>query len=154
MPPAEVCNGRDDNCNGLIDEGVSNMCMVAMPNNPNDPDNLLGTGARHCAVEACNCIDDDCDGTVDEGFPPNACGQPCGCALPPERCDGLDNDCDGDVDEGFMVGASCMNNGVGICARGGILACRRRRHAARSATRPPCRPRPRCATAWTTTATA
>jgi MYXO-CTERM domain-containing protein len=124
VPPSEVCNGIDDNCNGLIDEGVSNMCTVAMPNNPNDPDNLLGTAARHCAIETCNCIDDDCDGTVDEGFPPNACGQPCGCALPPERCDGLDNDCDGDIDEGFMVGASCMNNGVGICARGGILACR------------------------------
>jgi len=124
VPPSEVCNGVDDNCNGLIDEGVSNMCTVAMPNNPADPDNQRGTSARHCAIEACNCIDDDCDGTVDEGFPPNACGQPCGCALPPERCDGLDNDCDGDVDEGFMVGASCMNNGVGICARGGILACR------------------------------
>jgi MYXO-CTERM domain-containing protein len=121
---SEVCNGIDDNCNDLIDEGVSNMCMVAQPNNPNDPDNLLGTAARHCAVEACNCIDDDCDGTVDEGFPPNACGQPCGCALPTERCDGLDNDCDGDIDEGFMVGASCFNNGVGICRRGGILACR------------------------------
>ena len=69
-------------------------------------------------------MDDDCDGQVDEGFPPNACGQPCGCAVPTELCDGLDNDCDGDIDEGFMVGASCNNNGVGICRRGGILACR------------------------------
>jgi MYXO-CTERM domain-containing protein len=123
VPPTEVCNGVDDNCNGLIDEGVSNMCVVANPNNPNDPDNLLGTGARHCAVETCNCLDDDCDGTVDEGFPQNACGQPCGCAVPPELCDGLDNDCDGDIDEGFMVGATCTNNGVGACRRGGLLAC-------------------------------
>jgi MYXO-CTERM domain-containing protein len=124
VPPSEVCNGVDDNCNGLIDEGVSNMCMVAQPNNPNDPDNLLGTAARHCAVETCNCQDDDCDGTVDEGFPLNACGQPCGCAVPQELCDGLDNNCNGDIDEGFMVGASCINNGVGICRRGGLLACR------------------------------
>ena len=123
VPPAEVCNGRDDNCNGLIDEGVSNMCTVAMPNSPTDPDNLLGTAARHCAVESCNCIDDDCDGQVDEGFPLNACGQPCGCAVPTELCDGLDNDCDGDIDEGFMVGASCTGTGVGICRRDGILAC-------------------------------
>jgi MYXO-CTERM domain-containing protein len=124
VPPSEVCNGVDDNCNGLIDEGVSNMCTVANPNDPNDPDNRLGTGARHCAVETCNCVDDDCDGTVDEGFPLNACGQPCGCALPTERCNGLDDNCNGDIDEGFMVGASCLNNGVGICRRGGILACR------------------------------
>ena len=85
---------------------------------------------------ACNCQDDNCNGQVDEGLPPNACGQPCGCALPTELCDGLDNDCDGDIDEGFMVGASCINNGVGACRRGGILACRRRQARARSATRP------------------
>jgi MYXO-CTERM domain-containing protein len=123
VPPVETCNGKDDNCNGLIDEGVSNMCAVASPNDPNDPDNLRGTGAKHCAVETCNCIDDDCDGTVDEGFAPNACGQPCGCAIPTEKCDGLDNDCDGDIDEGFNVGASCTNNGVGACRRGGIMVC-------------------------------
>jgi hypothetical protein len=138
VPPVEVCNGLDDNCNGQIDEGISNACrlctagnaiaactgFVIAPDNMSDPDNQKGTGARHCAVEACNCQDDNCNGQVDEGLPPNACGQPCGCAVPTELCDGLDNDCDGDIDEGFMVGASCTNNGVGICRRGGILACR------------------------------
>ena len=125
VPPAEVCNGKDDNCNGLIDEGVSNMCTVAAPNDANDPDNKLGTGAKHCAVETCNCIDDDCDGTVDEGFPPNACGQPCGCAIPAEKCDGLDNDCDGDIDEGFTRRAPpARNNGIGACLRSGILICK------------------------------
>ena len=122
VPPVEICNGKDDNCNGLIDEGVSNMCPVS--NNPNDPDNLKGTGAQHCAVETCNCKDDNCNGQVDEGLPPNACGGPCGCAVPPEICDGLDNNCDGNIDEGFNVGASCVNNGVGACKRGGILACK------------------------------
>jgi MYXO-CTERM domain-containing protein len=121
VPPAEVCNGKDDNCNGLIDEGVSNKCPVS--NNPNDADNLKGTGAQHCAVESCNCKDDNCDGNIDEGLPPNACGKPCGCAVPPEVCDGIDNNCDGNIDEGFMVGAACTNNGVGACKRGGILAC-------------------------------
>ena len=121
VPPPEMCNGKDDNCNGLIDEGVSNMCPLS--NNPNDPDNLLGTGAKHCALETCNCLDDDCDGLIDEGFAPNACGMGCGCAVPPEICDGLDNDCDGDIDEGFNVGQACTNNGVGACRRGGLLAC-------------------------------
>lgn len=40
---AEVCNGVDDDCNGLTDDGV-----------PIGP-------------EACNGEDDDCDGTIDEG---------------------------------------------------------------------------------------
>jgi MYXO-CTERM domain-containing protein len=123
VPPAEVCNGIDDNCNGLIDEGVSNLCAVANPNDPNDPDNKLGVNALHCAVETCNCKDDNCNGQVDEGFPPNACGQPCGCAVPKEICNGLDDNCDGQIDEGFMVGASCMTAGVGACKRSGILVC-------------------------------
>jgi MYXO-CTERM domain-containing protein len=123
VPPAEVCNGVDDNCNGKIDEGVSNLCAVASPNDPNDPDNKLGTGAKHCAVEICNCKDDDCDGQTDEGFPPNACGGPGCCAVPPETCNGLDDNCDGNIDEGFNVGAPCTNNGVGACKRGGRLAC-------------------------------
>jgi MYXO-CTERM domain-containing protein len=122
VKPSETCNGKDDNCNGMIDEGVSNMCPRS--NDPNDADNLKGAAANHCAVEACNCKDDNCNGTVDEGFPPNACGGPCGCAVPVEKCDGLDNNCDGNIDEGFMVGASCVNSGVGFCKRGGILACK------------------------------
>ena len=28
VPPAESCNGEDDNCNGEIDEGVSNACRL------------------------------------------------------------------------------------------------------------------------------
>ncbi len=46
VPPAEVCNGVDDNCNGLIDEGVSNKCAVASPNDPSDPDNIKGTSGQ------------------------------------------------------------------------------------------------------------
>jgi MYXO-CTERM domain-containing protein len=141
VPPAETCNGVDDNCDGQIDEGVSNACRQCTvgntvaacgsfsiaPDNKNDPDNVLaqnGQPAHHCAVEACNCKDDNCNGQIDEGLPPNACGQPCGCAVPQEVCNGLDDNCNGDIDEGFNVGASCFNNGVGICRRGGILACK------------------------------
>jgi MYXO-CTERM domain-containing protein len=112
VPPAEVCNGKDDNCNMQIDEGVKNMCPLDLVN------------LTHCAVETCNCKDDDCDGQVDEGFPPNACGGACGCAVPAEKCNGLDDNCDGNIDEGFNVGASCVNAGVGACKRGGILACK------------------------------
>jgi len=122
VPPTEVCNGVDDNCNGLIDEGVSNACVVANPNSTSDPDNQPGT-LKHCAIESCNCKDDNCNGQIDEGLPLNACGQPCGCAVPTEKCDGLDNNCDGDIDEGFNVGVSCDNGLKGACHRTGITVC-------------------------------
>ncbi|HXI58349.1 MAG TPA: MopE-related protein [Polyangia bacterium] len=112
VPPAELCNGKDDNCNGLIDEGVKNMCPLDLVN------------LTHCAVEACNCKDDNCNGQIDEGLPPNACGDGCGCAVPNEICDGLDNNCDGRIDEGFLVGQSCTNGQLGACRRGGLLQCK------------------------------
>jgi MYXO-CTERM domain-containing protein len=124
VPPPEVCNGVDDNCNGQIDEGVKNACPLD-PNPahyqtpPVGPPNLL----THCAVEIKNCLDDNCNGLIDEGFPLNACGQPGGCPVPAEICDGLDNNCDGDIDEGFNVGAACDNGLLGACHRTGITVC-------------------------------
>jgi len=111
VPPAEVCNGKDDNCNGLIDEGVSNMCPLDL------------VTLKHCAVEIPNCLDDNCNGLIDEGFPPNACGKGAGCPIPPEICDGIDNNCDGNIDEGFDVGASCNNGLTGACRRVGLKEC-------------------------------
>ena len=83
VPSGETCNGIDDNCNGLTDEGVKNQCS---------------TFPQWCAVEQCNNIDDDCDGQTDEGLPLNACGGPCGAPVPQEVCSGVDDDCDGLVD--------------------------------------------------------
>jgi len=122
VPPPEMCNGKDDNCNGIIDEGVANMCPYSKTD-PNDADNKLGTAAKHCAVETANCLDDNCNGVVDEGFPPNACGMPGGCPVPPEVCDGIDNNCNGDVDEGFNVGVACDNGLSGSCRRVGLTEC-------------------------------
>ena len=81
-PPCvdEVCNGKDDDCDGAEDEGTLNACGRCGP----------------VPSEACNGDDDDCDGTIDEGVL-NACGT-CG-REPAEQCDGQDNDCDGAVDE-------------------------------------------------------
>jgi hypothetical protein len=81
QPGPEVCNGVDDDCNALIDEGTTNACGQC----GDAPD------------EICNHLDDDCDGHIDEGVA-NACGQ-CG-ALPPETCNAIDDDCDNRVDEG------------------------------------------------------
>jgi MYXO-CTERM domain-containing protein len=128
VPPPEVCNGVDDNCNGLIDEGVSNNYWATHPgsnqNNPADPDNQPGA-LLHCAVEICDCKDNDFDGQVDEGFPPNACGGPSCCSVPTEVCNGKDDNCDGQVDEGFNIGGPCPapNPAKGACFRNGVWAC-------------------------------
>ncbi len=50
-PTQEVCNARDDDCDGHVDEGLRNAC---------------GT-CGEVPVETCNGADDDCDGEVDDG---------------------------------------------------------------------------------------
>ena len=58
---------------------------------------------------------------------PNACGGPCGCAVPTEKCNGLDDNCDGIIDNAPWptgpVGAKCNNGLIGACNRDGILVC-------------------------------
>ncbi len=90
---SEICDGLDNNCNDLIDEGLLNACGDCGP----EPE------------EVCDGLDNDCDGLIDEGLL-NACGD-CG-PEPEEVCDGLDNDCDGLIDEGDL----CL--GDQICLNG------------------------------------
>ena len=50
-PAEETCNAIDDDCDGVVDEGVRNSCGACGPD----------------LEERCNGVDDNCDGTVDEG---------------------------------------------------------------------------------------
>ncbi len=83
---AEVCDGLDNDCNALIDDGVGELWYTDF--------DLDGFGNPNTEVQACNQpagkVSDatDCDDAV-MSIHPGA----------DEYCDGLDNDCDGLTDE-------------------------------------------------------
>ena len=69
---AELCDNKDNNCDGQFDEGLST-----------DAD-----GDGHYTLDSCKTPKDDCDDSDPEIYPGA-----------PEICDGKDNNCDGPADE-------------------------------------------------------
>ena len=90
---AEVCDGVDQDCDGLIDDDAADATLWYA-----DAD-LDGYGDPAAPVYACalsvgiSASADDCD-DADSAVNPGAA----------EICDGLDNDCDGTIDTGVGVG--------------------------------------------------
>lgn len=77
----EVCDGKDNNCDGLVDEdlsrparGPTNTCYITQHG-------VCADAAQYCADGRYRCLN--------EVVP----------SFGPEVCDGLDNDCDGTTDE-------------------------------------------------------
>ncbi|MFK7998946.1 MAG: MopE-related protein [Polyangiales bacterium] len=82
---AEICNGADDDCDGLTDEEQGTEVCNGLDDDC-DGEFDEGIGAT---VEVCNRVDDDCDGRIDEDVPTMN-----------DVCNMVDDDCDGRVDEG------------------------------------------------------
>jgi MYXO-CTERM domain-containing protein len=169
IPTTELCNGKDDDCDGQVDEDFPTLGQPCNLQSCQGAGQIVctasGTGVE-CSVsaagptpEVCDGRDNDCDGQIDEapgpGEPPMpgvgvSCGSSVGECRPglsacvagkivcnavvgpgAEICDGLDNDCNGSIDDGVTVpGASCNPAGmapgqpmVGEC-RPGSFVCR------------------------------
>jgi len=133
-PVAELCNGRDDDCDGLVDDALPDStcglgecrrtqasCIAGVPH-------ACTPGAP--AAETCNGLDDDCNGTPDDNLMSLSCGtgacarSVASCAMgqantctpgtpSAEVCNGSDDDCDGQTDE--SLGSSTC--GTGACQR-------------------------------------
>ena len=120
----EVCNGIDDDCNGVIDDGLdqggpcdmddgSTWMADANPFEGGTPTQILG----ECIHGQLACVDYGCTerSCADAG---NQCSpsQPA-----PETCDGKDNDCNGVVDDHACASAPVGNRFC--CHSGSYYVC-------------------------------
>tara|TARA_B100000609_G_scaffold199150_1_gene200904 strand:- start:16679 stop:19822 length:3144 start_codon:yes stop_codon:yes gene_type:complete len=101
-PVAELCNGKDDDCDGKID-GLSPRPCYSGPKKTE--------GVSHCQKGIQACVDGLWESCKGERLPRT------------ELCNFQDDDCDGEVDEDFPnVGSSC-SEANGVCVNRGTYVC-------------------------------
>ena len=117
-PSKEICDGKDNNCSGDIDENLTQKCYTD-----------CGEGLKYCidgtwqgcdatlsSPEICDNIDNNCNKLIDDGLT-KPCYTDCGEGLEycidgtwqgcdatlssPEICDNIDNNCNKLVDDGL-----------------------------------------------------
>jgi hypothetical protein len=89
-PTSEVCNGIDDDCDGLVDDGAD--CCTSGQTRECGPSNEIGecvkgtstcsngiwgscVGAVNPTADICDGLDNDCNGVADDGCDADSCGE-------------------------------------------------------------------------------
>ncbi len=95
MGSPEICDGLDNDCNGMVDDGdpeAGEACSTGMPG-------VCADGTSICNLGVVECVPDAMAST--------------------EVCDGADNDCNGTIDDGNPGGGGACATGMsGICSAG------------------------------------
>ncbi len=153
-PTSETCNGKDDDCDGAVDNVKDTSNHIARP-----CQHACGTLKQVCILgkwspcanysvrEVCDGKDNDCDGRIDENLI-QACENcsiktcqagvwsSCKPSKPrQEQCNGMDDDCDGFIDnapnfaQNNTLNQACVpppghcQAGIQYCIQGKFTAC-------------------------------